>query len=97
MLECRARFAISTQQLATGAVGVFGTAAAWVVEAKAGPALNLTGLAADPPAVLRPTTLKGLPNAISFSRRLLVGPSQELAARQLIVSVQPTQTSNPNN
>jgi len=82
--------------LTTGAAAVFGTAAARVNKATAGSALDLTGLAAGRAAVMRQRTLDGLPIAIGSSMRLLVGPSQELAARQLTVSVQATQTSNAN-
>jgi len=82
--------------LTTGAAAVFGTAAARVNKATAGSALDLTGLAAGRAAVMRQRTLDGLPIAIGSSMRLLVGPSQELAARQLTVSVQATQTSNTN-
>jgi len=40
--------------------------------------------------------LDGLPSAVGSSMRLLVGPNQELAARQLSVSVAATLTSNAN-
>ena len=45
---------------------------------------------------MRQKTLDGLPIAVGAQMRLLVGPNQELAARQLTVSVQATQTSNAN-
>jgi len=45
---------------------------------------------------MRERTLDGLPIAIGSSMRLLVGPNQELAARQLTVSVQAAQIGNAN-
>ena len=47
-------------------------------------------------AVMKQKTLDGLPIAVGSQMRLLVGPNQELAARQLTVSVAATQTSNAN-
>ena len=82
--------------LATGNAAVFGTAAARANKAAAGTALDLTNLAAGRAAIMRQKTLDGLPIAIGASMRLLVGPNQELAARQLTVSVAATQTSNAN-
>ena len=82
--------------LATGAAAVFGTAAARANKASAGTALDLPNLALGRAAVMRQKTLDGLPIAIGSSMRLLVGPCQELAARQLTVSVAATQTSNAN-
>jgi hypothetical protein len=82
--------------LTTGAATVFGTAAARANKAGAGTALDLPNLALGRAAVMRRKTLDGLPIAVGAQMRLLVGPNQELAARQLTVSVQATQTSNAN-
>jgi hypothetical protein len=82
--------------LTTGAAAVFGTAAARANKAGAGTALDLPNLALGRAAVMRQKTLDGLPIAVGAQMRLLVGPNQELAARQLTVSVQATQTSNAN-
>jgi hypothetical protein len=82
--------------LVTGAAPVFATGAARANKASAGTALDLTNLALGRAAVMRQRTLDGLPIALGSSMRLLVGPSQELAARQLTVSVSATQTSNAN-
>jgi hypothetical protein len=82
--------------LITGSAAVFGTAAARANKASAGTALDLTNLAVGRAAVMKQKTLDGLPISIGASMRLLVGPNQELAARQLTVSVQATQTSNAN-
>ena len=82
--------------LITGAAAVFGTAAARANKASAGTALDLANLAVGRAAVMKQKTLDGLPISIGASMRLLVGPNQELAARQLTVSVQATQTSNAN-
>jgi hypothetical protein len=65
-------------------------------KAGAGTALDLPNLALGRAAVMRQKTLDGLPIAVGAQMRLLVGPNQELAARQLTVSVQATQTSNAN-
>ncbi|WP_019015883.1 prohead protease/major capsid protein fusion protein [Elioraea tepidiphila] len=82
--------------LTTGNTAVFGTGAARANKAGAGSALDLGGLATGRAAIMRQKTLDGLPIAIGSSMRLLVGPNQELAARQLTVSVAATQTSNAN-
>ena len=82
--------------LATGAAPVFSIAAARSNKATTGTALDLNNLSLGRAAVMRQKTLDGLPISIGASMRLLVGPSQELAARQLTVSVQATQTSNAN-
>jgi hypothetical protein len=82
--------------LTTGNAAVFGTGAARANKAGAGSALDLGGLATGRAAIMRQKTLDGLPIAIGSSMRLLVGPNQELAARQLTVSVAATQTSNAN-
>ena len=82
--------------LATGNAPVFATGAARANKAASGTALDLTNLAAGRAAVMRQKTLDGLPIALGSGMRLLVGQSQELAARQLTVAVQATQTSNAN-
>ncbi|MBC4018845.1 prohead protease/major capsid protein fusion protein [Siccirubricoccus deserti] len=82
--------------LTTGSAPVFATGAARVNKANAGTALDLPNLALGRAAVMRQKTLDGLPIAVGAQMRLLVGPNQELAARQLTVSVQATQTSNAN-
>ncbi|MDO9499123.1 prohead protease/major capsid protein fusion protein [Falsiroseomonas sp.] len=82
--------------LITGNAAVFGTAAARANKAGAGTLLDLPNLALGRAAVMRQRTLDGLPIAVGSQMRLLVGPNQELAARQLTVSVQATQTSNAN-
>ncbi|TCZ63952.1 prohead protease/major capsid protein fusion protein [Roseicella aquatilis] len=82
--------------LVTGAAPVFATGAARANKAGAGTLLDLPNLALGRAAVMRQRTLDGLPIAVGSQMRLLVGPNQELAARQLTVSVQATQTSNAN-
>ena len=82
--------------LTTGNAAVFATGAARANKANAGTALDLPNLAIGRAAIMRQKTLDGLPIAIGSSMRLLVGPNQELAARQLTVSVQATQTSQAN-
>jgi hypothetical protein len=82
--------------LITGNAAVFGTAAARANKAGAGTLLDLPNLALGRAAVMRQRTLDGLPITVGAQMRLLVGPNQELAARQLTVSVQATQTSNAN-
>ncbi|CAH0126863.1 prohead protease/major capsid protein fusion protein [Roseomonas sp. CECT 9278] len=82
--------------LTTGNATVFGTGAARANKAGAGSALDLGGLATGRAAIMRQRTLDGLPISIGSTMRLLVGPNQELAARQLTVSVAATQTSNAN-
>ena len=82
--------------LATGAAAVFATGAARANKAGSGTALDLPNLALGRAAVMKQKTLDGLPIAVGSQMRLLVGPNQELAARQLTVSVAATQTSNAN-
>ena len=82
--------------LTTGNTTVFGTGAARANKAAAGSALDLTNLAAGRAAIMRQRTLDGLPIAVGSSMRLVVGPNQELSARQLTVAVQANQTSNAN-
>ena len=65
---------------------VFGTAAARLNKA-AGSALDINNLAAGRAAILRQKTLDGLPISVGNAMKLLVGPSLELPARQLTVSV----------
>jgi hypothetical protein len=82
--------------LTTGATAVFATGAARANKAASGTALDLTNLAAGRAAVMKQKTLDGLPISVGSSMQLVVGPNQELAARQLTVSVQANQTSNVN-
>ncbi len=82
--------------LTSAASSVFSTAAARSNKASSGTLLDLTNLAIGRAAVMKQKTLDGLPIAVGSQMRLLVGPNQELAARQLTVSVQPNQTSNAN-
>ncbi len=82
--------------LTTGNTTVFGTGAARANKAAAGSALDLTNLAAGRAAIMRQRTLDGLPIAVGSSMRLVVGPNQELAARQLTVAVQANQIGNAN-
>jgi len=82
--------------LTTGNAAVFGTGAARANKAAAGSALDLTNLAAGRAAIMRQRTLDGLPIAVGASMRLVVGPNQELAARQLTVAVQANQIGNAN-
>ena len=82
--------------LTTGNAAVFGTGAARANKASAGTALDLPNLALGRAAIMKQKTLDGLPIAVGSSMRLLVGPNQELAARQLTVSVAANQTGNAN-
>jgi len=82
--------------LTTGAAAVFATGAARANMASAGTVLDLTNLALGRAAIMKQKTLDGLPISIGSAMRLVVGPSQEMAARQLTVNVAATQTSNAN-
>jgi hypothetical protein len=82
--------------LTNGPAAVFGTAAARANKAAAGSALDITNLANGRAAILRQKTLDGLPISVGNAMKLLVGPSLELNARQLTVSVAANQTSNVN-
>ena len=82
--------------LTNGPAAVFGTAAARANKAAAGSALDITNLANGRAAILRQKTLDGLPISVGNAMKLLVGPSLELPARQLTVSVGATQISNAN-
>ncbi|MBX9752172.1 MAG: HK97 family phage prohead protease [Roseococcus sp.] len=82
--------------LTTGAAPVFATGAARLNKAGAGTALDLPNLALGRAAVMRQKTLDGLPIAVGSQMRLLVGPNQEMAARQLTVSVAAAQIGNAN-
>jgi hypothetical protein len=82
--------------LATGNAAVFGTVAARANKAASGTALDIVNLAAGRAAILRQKTLDGLPISVGNAMKLLVGPSLELPARQLTVSVGATQISNAN-
>jgi hypothetical protein len=82
--------------LTTGNATVFGTGAGRANKAGAGSALDLPNLAVGRAAIMRQKTLDGLPISIGSTMRLLVGPSQELAARQLTISVAANQIGNAN-
>ena len=82
--------------LTTGTAPVFATGAARLNKAGAGTALDLPNLALGRAAVMRQKTLDGLPIATGAQMRLLVGPNQEMAARQLTVSVAASQIGNAN-
>ena len=82
--------------LTNGPAAVFGTAAARLNKAVAGSALDINNLANGRAAILRQKTLDGLPISVGNAMKLLVGPSLELPARQLTVSVGATQISNAN-
>ncbi|MCA3287408.1 MAG: HK97 family phage prohead protease [Roseomonas sp.] len=82
--------------LTNGPAAVFGTAAARLNKAAAGSALDINNLAAGRAAILRQKTLDGLPISVGNAMKLLVGPSLELPARQLTVSVGATQVSHAN-
>jgi hypothetical protein len=82
--------------LSNGPAAVFGTAAARLNKAAAGGALDITNLANGRAAILRQRTLDGLPISVGNAMKLLVGPSLELPARQLTVSVGATQINQTN-
>jgi hypothetical protein len=82
--------------LTNGPAAIFGTAAARLNKAAAGSALDINNLAAGRAAILRQKTLDGLPISVGNAMKLLVGPSLELPARQLTVSVGATQISHAN-
>ncbi|MCA3340557.1 MAG: HK97 family phage prohead protease [Roseomonas sp.] len=82
--------------LTNGPAAVFGTAAARLNKAAAGSALDINNLANGRAAILRQKTLDGLPISVGNAMKLLVGPSLELPARQLTVSVGATQVSHAN-
>jgi hypothetical protein len=82
--------------LTNGPAAVFGTAAARLNKAAAGSALDINNLANGRAAILRQKTLDGLPISVGNAMKLLVGPSLELPARQLTVSVGATQISHAN-
>jgi hypothetical protein len=82
--------------LTNGPAAVFGTAASRLNKAAAGSALDINNLAAGRAAILRQKTLDGLPISVGNAMKLLVGPSLELPARQLTVSVGATQVSHAN-
>ena len=82
--------------LTNGPAAVFGTAASRLNKAAAGSALDINTLAAGRAAILRQKTLDGLPISVGNAMKLLVGPSLELPARQLTVSVGATQVSHAN-
>lgn len=82
--------------LTTGNAAVFSTAAGRANQAATGTAIDLANLAAGRAAIMKQKTLDGLPISVGGSMRLLVGPNQELVARQLTVSVAASQVSNAN-
>ncbi len=82
--------------LTNGPAAVFGTGAARANKAAAGSALDINNLANGRAAILRQKTLDGLPISVGNAMKLLVGPSLELPARQLTVSVGATQVSHAN-
>ncbi len=82
--------------LTNGPAAVFGTAASRLNKAAAGSALDINNLANGRAAILRQKTLDGLPISVGNAMKLLVGPSLELPARQLTVSVGATQVSHAN-
>jgi hypothetical protein len=82
--------------LTNGPAAVFGTAAARLNKAAAGSVLDINNLANGRAAILRQKTLDGLPISVGNAMKLLVGPSLELPARQLTVSVGATQISHAN-
>ncbi len=82
--------------LATNTLPVFSINALRANKAAAGTALDLPSLAAGRAAVMRQKTLDGLPISVGASMQLVVGPNQELPARQLTVSVAAAQISNAN-
>ncbi len=82
--------------LTNGPAAVFGTAASRLNKAAAGSALDINNLANGRAAILRQKTLDGLPISVGNAMKLLVGPSLELPARQLTVSVGATQISHAN-
>lgn len=82
--------------LTNGPAAVFGTAASRLNKAAAGSALDINNLATGRAAILRQKTLDGLPISVGNAMKLLAGPSLELPARQLTVSVGATQVSHAN-
>ncbi|MCA3313103.1 MAG: HK97 family phage prohead protease [Roseomonas sp.] len=82
--------------LTNGPAAVFGIGAARANKAAAGSALDINNLANGRAAILRQKTLDGLPISVGNAMKLLVGPSLELPARQLTVSVGATQVSHAN-
>ena len=82
--------------LATGGLPVFSTNVARANKASSGSALDLASLAAGRAAILRQRSLDGMPLVLGERMKLLVGPNQELAARQLTVAVEADQVSREN-
>lgn len=80
--------------LTEGNARVFATARG--NRAATGTAITVTTLAAARAAVMKQTTLDGLPIAIGNTMLLLVGPDKELEARQLTATINPAQTSSVN-
>lgn len=82
--------------LIAGDAPVFGTGAARANKAATESGLDLSSLAAGRAAIMRQRTLDGIPIAIGERMRLLVGPNQELAARQLTVAVHADDVTREN-
>jgi hypothetical protein len=82
--------------LLTGNAPVFATSAARANKAVTGTVLDLPNLAAGRAAIMKQRNLDGMPIAIGDRMRLLIGPNQELAARQLTVAVTPNEVSREN-
>ncbi len=82
--------------LLTGSAAVFGTAAARANKAASGTALDIANVGLGRAAVMRQKTLDGLPISLGETMPLLVGPNQELAARQIVAPIAATQISNAN-
>jgi hypothetical protein len=82
--------------LTTGNAPVFATGTARANKAASGTAIDLTNVGAGRAAIMRQKTLDGLPISIGNRMTLLVGPNQELAARQITVPVAAAQVSNAN-
>jgi len=75
---------------------VFSTATARQNKASTGTALDLANLALARAAVMKQKTLDGLPISVGSNMRLLVGPDQELIARQLTATITPNQVGQAN-
>lgn len=80
--------------LVQGAANVFTTGRG--NKASSGTTVDLANVALGRAAVMKQTTLDGMPISVGDQMRLVVGPDRELLARQLTVNVAATQTSNAN-
>lgn len=65
-------------------------------KAASGTAIDLTNVSLGRAALMKQTSLDGMPIALGSQMRLLCGPDKELQARQMTVSVAATQQSNAN-